>query len=505
MGLFGTGLRRICAVVAASTADEMSKLVRSALRQTRTVELRLDWLGSDAERARFLDWLAAGQPRNARFLATCRRREGGGKFPGAVDRELYWLMRAREAGCQWCDLEVETLRKLPGQSVRDYPVPRRVLLSIHDFERTPDLPRSINPPAHGGVDAVKIAAEARSIHDSIRLIRLARSSKSFVAVPMGEAGLPARILALREGSALAYAPVAAATAPGQVSLDDMIHLYRAHALTRRTRVYGVIGDPIGHSLSPLLHNTGFAARRIDAVYLPFWFRNSAVFFPPFQGLGFKGFSVTHPHKQTILKYLKKCDPLAEEIGAVNTVVVRRNGSLYGCNTDCLGVLRALEKKLRINGSRILIFGAGGAARAAAFALVRSGAAVAICARREKAASVLARAFSGEAVPRSALSTQSFDAILNATPVGMHPHDGVSPLAPSELNCRLVMDLINRPQKTQLLKIAAQRGIATVPGVEMLLAQGFAQWGIWMARRAPEAPMRRAVLAALRAEENSRPR
>src|SRR6202521_3756454 len=214
MGLFGTGLRRICAVVAASSAAEMAKLVRSALRQTSTVELRLDWLRSDAERARFLDWLGKGQPWNATFLATCRRREGGGKFAGAVDRELYWLIQAREAGCEWCDLEVETLRKLPGQSVREYPVPPRVLLSLHDFERTPDLPRTMNPPARGGVDAVKIAAEARSIHDSVRLLRLARRSKNFVAVPMGEAGLPARVLALREGSALAYPPVAAATAPG---------------------------------------------------------------------------------------------------------------------------------------------------------------------------------------------------------------------------------------------------------------------------------------------------
>src|ERR1700719_200511 len=141
MSLFGTGLRRICAVVAASTADEMSKMVRSALKQTRTIELRLDWLSSDAERARFLGGLGAGQPRNATFLATCRRRGGRGKFAGAVDRELYWLIQAREAGCQWCDLEVETLRKLPGQSVRDYPWRRRALLSFHDFYRRPDLPR----------------------------------------------------------------------------------------------------------------------------------------------------------------------------------------------------------------------------------------------------------------------------------------------------------------------------------------------------------------------------
>src|ERR1700674_1828617 len=103
MGLFGTGLRRICAVVAASSASEMAKLVRSALRQASTIELRPDWLRRDMEGARFLDWLGKGQPRNATFLATCRRREGGGKFAGGVEREIYWLIQAREAGCEWCD------------------------------------------------------------------------------------------------------------------------------------------------------------------------------------------------------------------------------------------------------------------------------------------------------------------------------------------------------------------------------------------------------------------
>src|SRR5260370_10349932 len=120
MSLFGSGLVRSCAVVAASPADEMSKMVRSALKQTRTIELRLDWLSSDAERARFLGGLAAGQPRNATFLATCRRREGGGKFAGAIDRELYWLVPAREAGCQWCDLDGENLRKVPSQYRREF-------------------------------------------------------------------------------------------------------------------------------------------------------------------------------------------------------------------------------------------------------------------------------------------------------------------------------------------------------------------------------------------------
>ena len=497
MALFGKGVKRICAVVAASTASEMFRQLRVALRSTPTVELRLDWLKTDAERQRFLRRLSKHGSRGATFLATCRRKEGGGKFTGDVAGQLDWLNQAREAGCQWCDVEMETFRELPEGFLRSYPVPPRILLSIHDFERMPKLPKKIVVARHGQVDAVKIAVHAKTIVDSVRLLKVARRSRNLVAVPMGKVGLPARLLALREGSELAYAPVAEATAPGQVLLSETLRLYRPHLLTRATRVYGVVGDPIGHSLSPLLHNTGFAARRVNAVYLPFLVPQLGDFLKAVPDFGIKGFSVTIPHKQAILEYLKECEPLAAEIGAVNTVVVRRDGSLYGCNTDYVGVLRALERKMRIRDSRVLIFGAGGAARAAAFALARAGATVCLCARRENAAKQLARAVGGEAVPRSVLGTRSFDAVLNATPIGMHPHEGISPLSVHELQCRIVMDLIYRPERTKLLEIAAQKGIATVSGVNMFLAQGFAQWEIWTGKRAPEAAMRRAVLSALR--------
>jgi 3-dehydroquinate dehydratase/shikimate dehydrogenase len=503
MQLFGTGVRRICAVAAASTAVEMARQVRTGLRETPTIELRLDWLRSDKERARLLAWLKKTKRRGANFLATCRRTIGGGKFAGDVCGELFWLIQARAAGCSWCDLEVETLRELPDESIRDYAVPRGVLLSIHDFQRTPPLQRDITPPVQGQIDAVKIAAHAQTIADSLRLLDVARSSKNFVAVPMGEVGLPARILALRAGSALAYAPIAAATAPGQVSLRQMKYLYRAHRLTRRTAIYGVIGDPIGHSLSPLLHNTGFAVRGINAVYLPFLVRSLADFLAAVPKLGVRGFSVTLPYKQTILDHLKECDPLAAAIDAVNTVTVARDGALYGCNTDYLGVLQTLEKKLSLPGSRVLIVGAGGAARATAFALARAGAQVAICARRESSSKALARAVGGESLPRRALLTESFEAIVNATPVGMHPHDRVSPLASRELHCRIVMDLIYRPLKTKLLRLAEEQGITAVSGAEMFLAQGLAQWQLWTGKTAPVADMRRAVLGALHGEEVAR--
>src|ERR1700722_3472733 len=500
--LFGVGIRRICAVAAASTAVEMADLVRAGLRETTTIELRLDWLRSDSERSRLLLWVKKNRPRGATFLATCRRRAGGGRLSGGVQAELHWLAQAREAGCSWCDLEIETLRDLSGKSLSELRLPPHILLSLHDFQRLPSQLRPLESD-HPGVDALKIAAQARSFRDSLRLLRLARRSRNLVAVPMGEVGLPARILALREGSALAYAPIGEATAPGQVSLYSLKHLYRAHELTRRTRVYGVIGDPVGHSLSPLLHNTGFIARKIDAVYLPFLVKDLRDFLKALPEFGIRGFSVTIPHKQSILKHLQEIDPLAAQIGAVNTVVLRRDGSLFGCNTDYIGILRALENKLRLDGSRVLIFGAGGVARAAVFALASAGAHVAICARREKAARELAKAVGGETVPRRALKNETFDAILNTTPIGMHPHDRISPLSRHELNCRVVMDLINRPHTTQLLKLAARKGIATISGVEMFVPQGVAQWQLWTGERAPESIMRKAVLRALRSEEESR--
>lgn len=481
----------------------MQVLVLRGLQHTPILELRLDWLRSDQERHKFLQWLKLDGPRAAQFIATCRRRVGGGEFAGDADAELYWLIQAREAGCSWCDLEIETLQELRGKTVEGYPLPEKVLLSFHDFRKTPRLPKRVTLPVRSGVDAIKIAGMAQRISDSRRLLGVLRGSRNVVAVPMGEVGLPARILALREGSALAYAAVAAATAPGQVGLHELKDLYRAHKLTKRTRVFGVIGDPIGHSLSPLLHNTGYVAAKKDAVFLPFLVSNLKDFLKAVPEFGIAGFAVTLPHKKTIFRHLDECEPLAEEIGAVNTVTVRKNGSLVGSNTDYIGVVQALSKKMTLRGSRVVIFGAGGAARAAAFAVAKAGGNVLVCARRGVAAKELARAVGGAVIDRRHLRTTKVDAVLNATPVGMYPKTRVSPLAASELHCSLVMDLIYRPMRTKLLQTAASRGIHTISGVEMFVAQGVAQWELWNRSRAPQEPMRQAVLAALLAEEKLR--
>jgi 3-dehydroquinate dehydratase / shikimate dehydrogenase len=504
------GNDRICAVVAARTAAEalgQIKVITPAPVRAHLVELRLDFLSSRSEIASLLRWVGR-QHEMPILIATCRRRQAGGHFTGAAGDEIGVLKQAVEAGCRWCDVEIETAEKIGAGELKNALTPARLLISAHDFKRLPqNLPTLMRRLDAFDGDAIKIAAASRSLADVRRLLELVRGRLDVVAVPMGDGMPAARILALRQGSALAYAPVARSTAPGQIAFDEIEPVYRLRrrfgrskaGVNPRTRLYGVIGDPIAHSLSPLMHNAAFAEGK-DAIYVPFHVRDLADFIATIKPLQIAGFSVTLPHKELILPYLERCDPLAAEIGAVNTVVVRA-GKLCGYNTDFTGVLRAIERRLPLASSSVLLIGAGGSARAAAFALARAGAAVSIWARRPGRARALARAVGGEAVDRREISRRSFDAIVNCTPVGMHPYGG-SPLESRELNCRLVMDLIYRPLKTELMRRAESLGIETISGVEMFVAQGVAQWELWMGERAPEPVMRRVVLAALQKEERS---
>jgi 3-dehydroquinate dehydratase / shikimate dehydrogenase len=499
----------VCGVVAARTADDARRQLRRALRYTDTVELRFDWLANAAEIQRFLALLKKARiPRRATMIATWRRREAGGRFSGAVAAQLSLLRSAINAGCNWVDLEIESIGAVPAFTLDLYTSRARRIVSYHDFRGTPNpsrlarvMRRMEQVRESSGFDVIKIATRCDSLSDSLRLFALARQHANVIAVPMGDLATPARILAPRLGSGLSYAPVDEATAPGQIPLAELHQLYRGGNMTRHTRVYGVIGNPIAHSLSPALHNAGFRARKIDAIYLPFRVIDLNDFLHAVEPLGIAGFSITLPHKEKILAHLDHIDPLARSIRAVNTVVVNAKGKLFGYNTDSLGVLRALEGRLPPRGSRVLILGAGGVARAAAFALAGAGASVAICSRRPERARQLATAVQGDLVPRAALRKISFDAIVNATPVGMHPREAESPIAPRELNCRLAFDTIYRPRNTKFLQLAANRGIETVSGLEMFLAQGIAQWEIWTGQAAPVAAMRRAVLAAVRRDEN----
>jgi len=497
------GRDKVCAVVAAPDAESMHRQLRHALGRTRTVELRLDWMANDGEIRRFLSQLALDRKR-VTAIATCRRREAGGQYRGTIAKQLIHLADAIRAGCTWYDLDIETIRECPPELLDVLLGEGRQLASAHFFRRMPrNLKRVAAELRRCKPDAIKIAAQCDSLAAARKLLGFSRTQRNVVAIPMGDVALPARLLALREANGFAYAPVQSATAPGQISLDEMKDVYRADRINRRTSVYGVIGDPIGHSLSPVMQNAGFAARRMNAVYVPFLVHDLNDFLDSIGPLGIHGFSVTIPHKEHILKHLDGCDPLAARIGAVNTVVVRGGGKLYGYNTDYVGVLQSLEKRMPLRGSRALIVGAGGAARAVAFALAQAGTSTAVTARRLARAKALARAVGGEAIARDRIRHEFFDAIVNATPVGMHPNIAESPLEARELNCRLVFDTIYRPRATKLLQLAKRRGIETVSGIEMFVAQGTAQWEIWTGERAPVPAMRRAVGAALTAEEKQR--
>ncbi len=491
------GTDKICAIVASPRAQGMRRQLKQALSCTKLTELRLDWLVSDAEIGRFLKWLGAQTRTQATFIATCRRREGGGRYKGSVAKQLVHLAEAIRAGCQWYDLEVETTSVCPPELLDVILGEGRQLRSAHFFQgMPPDLKRVAADLWQGRPDAIKIAAKCDSLAESVNLLKFAKSQRNIVAIPMGDVAAPVRLLSTREGSLFTYAPVQQATAPGQVSLEEAKKLYHADKIDRHTRVYGVIGHPIGHSLSPMMQNAGFQARGIRAVYLPFLVHDLKDFVGAIKPLGIKGFSITIPHKERILRYLDGCDPLAKKIGAVNTVVVGGNGKLYGYNTDYVGVLRTLQTRIPLQNSRVLILGAGGAARAVAFALAEAGSSVCVHARRIEQAKSLACAAGGEAITRKQLRREFFDAIVNATPVGMYPNIQQSPLAANELNCRLVFDTIYRPRETRLLQLAARRGIQTVSGVDMFVAQGTAQWEIWTGERAPEQAMRRSVIRAL---------
>lgn len=490
---------KVCAVIAAPSAEQALRSARMALRHTSTLELRLDYLESEDEFAALMRGIAPLASR-ATLIATCRRKEAGGRFAGSIARQISRLVLAVASGCRWCDLEMETLERLNAATLRKTLGDIKVIASFHDFNRTPARLGEVRKrlDAAGG-DAVKIATLTKNYRELARLLRTAHRRRNVIVAPMGEMGTAGRIASVREGSQLAYAAAEAAVAPGQISLEAMQSLYRVDRHSRGTALYGVIGNPIAHSLSPLLHNTGFAHRGIHAVYAPFLVRDLKDFVKSVKPLRISGFSVTLPHKQQIVSFLDECDALALEIGAVNTVVCRA-GKLHGYNTDLAGVEQSLGRKMKLEGARVLIYGAGGAARTVGFAAARAGATVFFCARRPEAARSAARACGVEALERGELRGREFDAIVNATPIGMMPHVDASPLEAAELRCGLVFDLIYRPLRTRLLRLAERRGIETLSGVEMFVAQGVAQWDLWTGEKAPLAAMRAEVTAALAREE-----
>jgi len=493
------GTPNIFVSLAGPTVAALEDLAGRASGMPVGYELRLDYLQkfTDLESRLHEMLLRLHSPQ---VIATCRRVEAGGQFHGDVGQQVAILQAAVRAGCQWVDLEIESVDAAGAEILKRFS-PAKVISSYHNYRKTPPLGAIYRRMARLPVEVVKIASYARNLQDNLKVARLvqnhARGSPKLVSLALGPSGLPSRLLALRWGCPFTYASAGNnfAVAPGQIPVEQMRSSYRVDRLDRRTQLYGVVGSHAAISLSPVMQNAAFQAKHVNAAYLPCQTDRIKDFLAFARRLNFQGFSVTMPYKRAIVDVLDWLDPLATRIGACNTVAIQK-GKWMGWNTDAAAVVEVLSKRLRLAGSRILILGAGGAARAAAYALRAEGAELFITARREAPAQRLAKTVAAQAVPWSGANGIEVDAVVNATPVGMAPHAEATPIDLARLRVRVVFDMVYYPLETRFLSEARGRGLTTISGLEMLVAQGARQFEIWTGLAAPRALMEQAIRQAL---------
>lgn len=490
----------ICIALGLPDVDSLMAQARAEyLSGERFLEFRLDYLRDPelgiAAMKKFLS-----RQTDCTVLATCRRRQNQGKFTGSIEEQLRMLNAAREAGAHAVDLEIESAENCE-ERLADLRASTYLLLSYHNYGGTPPrldhvLKRMTRIPAHG----YKVVTTARKPSDTSRVLALAKTHPKTptILLAMGETGFATRVLSPAFGGLYTYAApnLALGTASGQVGAKKLRSIYRVGKVSRDAKIYGVIADPVSHSISPAVHNRAFQARRIDASYLPFLVKPGQLkdFFAMAEDLPLAGFSVTIPHKQKIIRYLDQVDLVAKRIGAVNTVW-RKAGKWRGANTDAAGVTVPLERHLRLNKSSVLVVGNGGAARGAAFALADAGAKLTITGRNIDRVRALSSACGAEPLSREAAEGRMFDAVVHATPLGMAPNADKC-FFRDKIPAKLVFDMVYNPRETELLKRARAQKAVVIPGIEMFLEQASRQFEIWTGERAPRAVMEQAALEAL---------
>jgi 3-dehydroquinate dehydratase/shikimate dehydrogenase len=446
--------------------------------------------------------------RAAVFQAAC----AGVRKPAYLDLELVSYQRSPQL--REC---VEKLVDHPGQITA---TSTGLILSSHDFQGRPaDLLQRLEAMTQApACRVIKLAWLARSLRDNLEAFEIIQQQyKPTIALCMGEFGLPSRVLAKKFGALLTFAALDedSNTAPGQPTLADLKRLYRWDHLTAATEVFGVVGWPVGHSLSPHVHNAGFAATHRDAVYLPMpvapafeSFKATVGTWLDFAPLHFRGCSVTIPHKENLLRFVTErggdIEPLAAHIGAANTLSVRANGKLHASNSDYAAALDSVCAGMgvpqnELNGLRIAVIGAGGAARAIVAGFAQHGAAVVIYNRTLDRAAALARDFAAlpgkvVAAPLDKLCDSCCNVFINCTPIGMSPHTDATPL-PTDVATRMskgvgwgpgvvVFDTIYNPIQTRLLREARAAGCVAISGVEMFVRQAATQFELWTGVPAP---------------------
>ncbi|RZU40466.1 3-dehydroquinate dehydratase [Edaphobacter modestus] len=500
--LLRTRISKVCVAIIGSTASEMIDKAAAVVKETPFLEFRLDYLEKPlAALPKFKQFFADNTA--ATGIATCRRSANGGKFSGTVAAEMEILCKVAAAGFHIADLELESaeaLKKDELQKLRDTGV--ALIISHHDFTATKDLDKIYERIVPFQPDFIKIVPTAKSLTDNVTLMRFMErmhENANIIGICMGDAGIISRVLGLRVGSTFTFAAATQGeeTGPGQIAARTLIETYRVDQVDAATKVYGVAGNPIRSSLSPVMMNTAFRRETVNAVYLALQTAKVSDLLKLVQEIPIQGLSVTMPHKQEIMAHLENTDPLSAKIGACNTVLRAQDGKLYGFNTDVAGIVGPLEKRMSLRGAKALVLGAGGAARAAVFGLRDKGADVFILNRTAETAQKLARQSGSKTIKKEALAKTPFDVIINATPIGMAGQKSTQLLEAKDLNTKLVFDLVYNPLETPLIRLARQQGIAFITGVEMFVQQGARQFEIWTGKPAPEEEMLRVVIHALR--------
>jgi 3-dehydroquinate dehydratase/shikimate dehydrogenase len=493
-------LPRVCVALFAADPVELMQKLEASTNENSLLELRLDYLPHPAQILPKLKQFAEFH-RDILLIATCRRAQNGGKFRGSVASQLEILLKAAAAGCQLVDIELETANSLKDKEIEKLRQHAGLIVSFHDYRTTKKLEETWDDMHRFPADHIKIVSTAKSLSDNVKMLRLLEQRSdvvSTVGVCMGDAGIISRILNVRSGSEFTFASAQAGeeTAPGQIAARVLRGVYRIDMVDAATKVYGVAGDPIGQSLSPQMMNTAFRRENINAVYVPLQTDDVTDLLQCAREIPIQGLSITMPLKENIIEHLDKTDPLSAKIGACNTIIRSQEGKLYGFNTDVAGVIRPLEQRISLTGAKVLVLGAGGAARAAVFGLKERNADVWVMNRTAERGQKLARQAHAHYLSHAQLKKLDFDVIVNATPVGMNTSRPQSPIDESELRCRYLFEMIYNPVETRLVKMARAKGIQVIPGIEMFVQQGARQFEIWTGKPAPSEDMHRAILHAM---------
>src|SRR6516164_9247362 len=492
-------LPRVCVAVIGEDPANIIERAESVVRDNPFMEFRLDYLSNPAAGLPKLKHFLDLHP-EATVIATCRRVVNGGKFKGSAAAQIELLTKAAATGFQLVDLELQTAEILKAGELAGLKDKVGVILSCHDFKATKKLEDAFAAMKKYPADFYKVVSTATTLYDNVQMMKFLQAHSAqyeMVGICMGEQGIISRVLGVRAGSIFTFGSATRGeeTAAGQVTASELRDTYRIEMVDAATQAYGVAGDPISHSMSPIMMNTAFRRETVNAVYLALHAKTLKDLLACVNDIPLRGLSITLPYKQDITEVLSNSDALTRQIGACNTVVRAQDGKLYGFNTDVAGVVVPLEQRMTLQAAKILIVGAGGVARAAAFGLKNKGAEVFITNRTADKGQALARQSKSKYLKRADVAKSNFDVIVNATPVGMGANRQ-SPLEDKELNTKYVFDLVYVPAETKLMKMARTRNIEVIPGLEMFVQQGARQFEIWTGKPSPIAEMSLVVSKAL---------